>query len=145
MELAASIVPLFDIFDVLDRMAKGRVAITLLLILVVLCATVVSVCKLMKKNTVQEGTEGAARNNKKATWTVVILSTLFIVFNSIYIGTTAYLFINGVENVSPWFRSGSLIAIPLNSAINPTVYIVRRSDMRDFFKPIIQKLCCRPQ
>ena len=142
MELVASLTPLFRGSDFYDDMAKGRVAITLLIMLIVLCATVVTICKLTKKNTVQEETEGTARNNKKATWTVVILSTLFIVFNSIYIGTTAHLYVNYVYTVSPWFRSGTLIAIPLNSAINPIVYIVRRSDMRDFFKPIIQKLCC---
>ena len=145
MELAASIVPVYTGAIQNDTAAKGRIVITVILMLVVFCATVVSVYKLMKKNTVQEGREGAARNNKKASWTVVILSTLFIVFNSIYIGTTAYILSAGaigVYVVSIWFRSGTLIAIPLNSAINPIVYIVRRSDMRDFFKLMIQKLCC---
>ena len=143
MELVASLAPLFA-SDFYNDMAKGRIAITLLIMLIVLCATVVTVYKLTR-NDISEGTEGAARNNKKATWTVVILSTLFIVFNSIYIGTTAHLFINYVYYVSPWYRFGTLVAIPLNSAINPIVYIVRRSDMRAFFKPMIQKLCCRPQ
>ena len=146
MELVAIFVPSWGLrSDTYHFIAIIRIAITLAIILVVLCATFVTVYKLMKKNTVQEGTEETARNNKKATWTVVILSTLFIIFNSIYIGTTAHLFIHGIYGMDYWFRSGSLIAIPLNSAINPIVYISRRSDMRASFKPIIQKLCCRPQ
>ena len=147
MELAASLVPNFcSHYDyVVKDIATARIAITLAIILAVLCATAVSVYKLTKKDITQEETEGTARSNKKATWTVVILSTLFIVFNSINIGTTAHLFIHGIYGMdykSPWFRFGTLIAIPLNSAINPIVYIVRKSDMRAFF---IQKLCCRPQ
>ena len=108
-----------------------------LMILVVVSATVVAVYKLTR-----EDLQGAAgrvdTNNRKATWTVVILSTLFFIFNSILLGATVVAFVNGVDISLSFF--GFLVAIPLNSAMNPIIYLVRKRDMRQFFSERLPKL-----
>ena len=153
MQLTSALVPTFingkrvDFTDSNfgNSLTKVRFLKTLLPILVVSCATVVSVYKLTKKD-ISEGTEGTARNKKKATWTVVILSTLFIVFNVTFLAATADVYkdpLAAAEEKSPhWFSTyvGMFIAIPLNSAINPTVYLVRIEEMRKFFLQNFQKI-----
>ena len=131
----------------LSRLGMGS-----LMILVVVSANVVSVYKLTR-NDLQGAAERMNRNNRKATWTVVILSALFFVFNSILLGAmTAILVINLFY--SETFDSGTKLfgfliyfnilaiffAIPLNSTMNPIVYLLRRSDMRHFLKECLLKL-----
>ena len=76
----------------INRVMISRIVISSLMILVVVSATVVAVYKLTR-----EDLQGAAgrvdTNNRKATWTVVILSTLFFVFNSILLGATVVYFL----------------------------------------------------
>ena len=123
-----------------------RLLVSLSVILTVLCATILAVYKLTRAG-LQGATENVSRNNRKATWTVVILSVLFLVFNSILFADTWAIIANpgGVINEG---RSESLmfyglfLAIPFNSSINPIVYLTRRSDMRQFFKQEIQKFYC---
>ena len=120
-----------------------RLLISLLVMLIVLCATILAVYKLTKAD-LQGATENVSRNNRKATWTVVILSVLFLVFNTIVFGVTLYFFAN-FRNVIYQARLYSLVfyglflAIPLNSSINPIVYLTRRSDMRQYLKQRSQK------
>ena len=111
-------------------------------------ATVVAVYKLTRKD-LQGAAERVDRNNRKATWTVVILSTLFFVFNCILLGVTATVLnflrytLRYVGKLQLFFSLtffGVFFAIPLNSTINPIVYLVRKSDMRRFFKQHVQKL-----
>ena len=131
----------------LSRLGMGS-----LMILVVVSANVVSVYKLTR-NDLQGAAERMNRNNRKATWTVVILSALFFVFNSILLGAmTAILVIDLFY--SETFDSGTKLfgfliyfnilaiffAIPLNSTMNPIVYLLRRSDMRHFLKECLLKL-----
>ena len=121
----------------------GRLLISLLVMLIVLCATILAVYKLTKAD-LQGATENVSRNNRKATWTVVILSVLFLVFNSIVFGVTLYFFairlsvVNEARVYSLMFY-GLFLAIPLNSSINPIVYLTRRSDMRHYLKQRSQK------
>ena len=120
----------------------SRIVMGSLMILVVVFATVVAVYKLTR-----EGLQGAAgrvdTNNRKATWTVVILSTLFFVFNSILLGATVVVSV-GIARKTEFDISsaffGFLVAIPLNSAVNPIVYLVRKNDMRQFFSERLPKL-----
>ena len=120
-----------------------RLVIPLLVILTVLCATIVAVYKLTRAD-LQGATENVSRNNRRATWTVVILSILFLVFNSIFLGVMWQFF-----ETRQFFNYGSAIlfffvyflAIPLNSTINPIVYFTRKSDMRQFFIEASQKFC----
>ena len=153
MQLTSALVPTFINGKRVDfnnsnfgtSLTKVRFLKTLLSMLVVFCATFVSVYKLTRKD-IPEGTEGAARNNKKATWTVVILSTLFIVFNVAFLAATADVYkdpLAAAEEKSPLLLSayvGMFMAIPLNSAINPTVYLVRIEEMRQFFLQNFQKI-----
>ena len=125
-------------------LAYVRWLISLLVMLIVLCATILVVYKLTKAD-VQGATENVSRNNRKATWTVVILSVLFLVFNSILFGVTLYLFANFGRVITEEPTDFSLmffmlfLAIPLNSSINPIVYLTRRSDMRQYLKQRFQK------
>ena len=122
-----------------------RAAISILIMLTVLCATILAVYKLTRAD-LQGATENVSRNNRKATWTVVILSVLFLAFNSILLGATC-ITLNQTLNVksntgTQIFATFALfLAIPLNSSINPIVYFTRMTDMRQFFIQNFQKLC----
>ena len=152
IELASYLLPIILFFetnlggdDPITGLMRAHTVKTLLKLLVVVSATVVSIYKLIKKDTVQEGTEGAARNNKKATWTVLILSTLFIVFNVAFLAATAHIFQNQFFEQKPvhslFAYLGMFIAIPLNSAINPIVYFFRINEMRYFFVQSFRGMC----
>ena len=121
-----------------------RVATTSLIILVVVSATAVAVYKLTRKD-ILGSAESVDRGNIKATWTVVILSTLFFVFNSILLGVmvNGYRYLNDLSETYPYSLTffGVFFAIPLNSTLNPIVYLTRRSDMRHFFKQRCPKPC----
>ena len=128
----------------LQEILISRIVMGSLVILVVVSATVVAVYKLTR-----EDLQGAAgrvdTNNRKATWTVVILSTLFFVFNFILLGAEVVIFDgkdarSTSEFVISFAFFGLLIAIPFNSAVNPIVYLVRKSDMRQFFSERLPKL-----
>ena len=143
MELSTFIITAIVNGD-LQEILISRVVMGSLVILVVVSATFVAVYKLTR-----EDLQGAAgrvdTNNRKATWTVVILSTLFFVFNSILLGAEVVIFDGeGARSTSKFVISfaffGLLIAIPFNSAVNPIVYLVRRSDMRQFFIERLPKL-----
>ena len=136
------IAPLRYVYWGIMNYLLARIVTTSLLILVVVSATVVAVYKLTRENL--RGGEGRVsrnnrinRNTRKVTWTVVILSTLFFFFNSIFLGITAFVVLfqsKGDVSVDMALFGGAFIAIPLNSAINPIVYMVRKSDMRQFFR-----------
>ena len=120
-----------------------RLVISPLVMLTVLCATIVAVYKLTRAD-LQGATENVSRNNRKATWTVVILSALFLVFNSILLGVmwqflVMWRFVN--HDTATLFYFLYFLAIPLNSTINPIVYLTRKSDMRQFFIKNYQKFC----
>ena len=122
-----------------------RIVTTSLLILVVVSATVIAVYKLTRED-LQGGEGRVSRNNRKATWTVVILSTLFFFFNSILLAITAFVLhsiIHKVDRLVSMFIAlygATFVAIPLNSAINPIVYLVRKRDMRLFFTQGFQSM-----
>ena len=128
----------------LSRLGMGS-----LMILVVVSASVVSVYNLAR-NDLQGAAERMNRNNRKATWTVVILSALFFVFNFILLGAMAAILVISLESLDPESSSfsflfyllnlGILFAIPLNSTMNPIVYLLRRSDMRNFLKECLPRL-----
>ena len=123
------------------RLAYVRLLVSLLVMLTVLCATILAVYKLTRSD-LQGATENVSRNNRKATWTVVILSALFLVFNSIWFGVLVWQFFVIVNHgTTPFFYFAYFLAIPLNSTVNPIVYLTRKSDMRQFFIKNFQKYC----
>ena len=124
-----------------------RLLMSLLIMLTVVGGTIVAVYKLMRDD-LPGAAERVNRNNRRATWTVVILSVLFLVFNLILLGVTMNIFVNtGHIQEDPSVLALSFfclfLAIPLNSAINPIVYITRRSDMRQFFVQNSRKFSSR--
>ena len=120
-----------------------RIVMTSAVLLVVVSATLVTVYKLTRRNLLGTA-ERASKNNIKATWTVVILSALFFVFNSILLGVTvtALHYISDPHELDHDQQTilfslvffGAFFAIPLNSTLNPIAYLVRKSDMRQFFQ-----------
>ena len=124
-----------------------RLLVSILIMLTVVFGTIVAVYKLMKDD-LPGAAERVNRNNRRATWTVVILSVLFLVFNSILLGVTMNIFVNTDkiqedESILTLSFFCLFLAIPLNSAINPIVYITRRSDMRQFFVQNSRKFSSR--
>ncbi|KAL5257911.1 hypothetical protein ACHWQZ_G012754 [Mnemiopsis leidyi] len=132
-------------FSEIHELVYARILLSLLVMLTVLFATILAVHKLATAD-LQGAAEIVSRNNRKASWTVVILSVLFLVFNSILLGVTFFAFtdlagiINDERYQSLTFY-GLFLAIPLNSSINPIVYLTRRSDMRQYFKQKFQNVC----
>ena len=125
-------------------LAYIRPLISLLVMLTVLCATILAVYKLTRSD-LQGATENVSRNNRKATWTVVILSALFLVLNLIWLWADCLLLFKsptstGTETITFAAFARSL-AIPINSSINPIVYLTRMSDMRQFFVQNFRKFC----
>ena len=122
-------------------MAYSRLTMSLMVLLTVLFATIVAVYKLTRAD-LQGATENVSRNNRKATWTVVILSVLFLVFNSTLLGVMCqYLIYDSGFGIMTLFNIAFFLLIPLNSSINPIVYLTRISDMRQFFILNFQKIC----
>ena len=116
----------------------ARITVSLLVILTVVFATAVAVYNLTRKTALQGITESVSRRNRKATWTAIILSALFLVFNAIFLCATWNIFLNPRSmfldiSVQTLTFFGLFLAIPLNSSINPIVYLTRKSDMRHFF------------
>ena len=151
MELSAHLIP-FLIFAlagkgdyIQNEVIRAKIVMTSIIILMVLCATVVSVYKLTR-NGISEGTEGTTGNNERASWTVVILSTLFFVFNVIVIVLSIILISEFAKETKSTVATnlqyvGVLLLAPLNSTINPIIYFIRRSDMREFFAKSFRKMC----
>ena len=73
---------------------------------------------------------GPAKRNKDATVTIIIVSTLFLFFNMASI-IPAWAW---AESDGPVYKFGEWLAIPINSALNPVVYFLRRKTMRQHVK-----------
>jgi hypothetical protein len=112
-------------------------AISLILTLaVVLTANLLTVWKLLRPS--QSGhvnctTEsGSTELSRHATVTIFILSALFTFFNLLYTIVLCN-FLLGKETISMLFRNLVVTAsVPLNSALNPFVYFIRKEEMRQF-------------
>ena len=109
-------------------------------LIVVVLANAVSLIKVHLSHSLHRETEAAKR---KATITVGIISVIYCVCN---IGFVVTVFIHGyslwsflvpvprgLKEVSYW------ILLPLNSACNPVVYLIRKEDMRSY----VRELWCK--
>ena len=87
-----------------------------------------------------------ANAKQKATVTILLLSVLFCFFNTIYCITWYFTifrrFVNllNIVPVMMLYRVCFWLSIPLNSAINPIIYLIRKKDMRRYIKDIIPKV-----
>ena len=104
-------------------------------IVVVLTANIFTIRKLLMSGTLSS----AARKNRHATITILILSAFFCFLNSLYVVVIINYLLRH-ETISVMFReSVARISIPMNSAINPFVYFVRKREMRRF---MCKCTCC---
>ena len=105
------------------------IVLTLIFVLVV-CSNTFSVARL---KIVVRSQENMAGINKRATITVFILSVLFCTFNVTFIATYfCYVFMIRIPGTVFWIAMW--LALPLNSACNPLVYIWRKEHMRQYLR-----------
>ena len=88
----------------------------------------------------------SARQNRKATVTIFILSACFCILNLLY-GVVLCNVVVGKETITAMFRNTIVFTtVPLNSALNPVVYFFRKKEMRRFFSRNLSRcLCGRPE
>ena len=80
--------------------------------------------------------------NQKAVITILIVTILFCVLNSIFcIALFLFVYHQGdtdkMSTLLPLYQFSLWIALPLNSAINPIIYFIRRKDMREYTKDLL--------
>ena len=84
----------------------------------------------------------ALNKNQKATITILIVCTLFCILNTVFI-INLYLTKTRKSIETPsaaviFLHEFSLwLAVPLNSALNPAIYFIRKKEMRVFIKNIL--------
>ena len=92
------------------------------------------------------------RTTRKATVTVAIISAIYCICNITYIvamGITSYTMITEdralFEKLVPreLINISYFILLPLNSAINPVVYLTRKADMRSYVETLSENLAKR--
>ena len=104
-----------------------------LMIVVVLVLNVSSMTMLLMKS---KRAAQSRKNSVHATITVAILSFFYCVLHSCYLITGILYFFYGYNlNNGSWFLYfGIFYAAPLNSAINPFIYLLRKKDMNRYLK-----------
>ena len=101
-----------------------------LVFLLVVCSNIFSVVRL---KIVVKSQESMAGINQRATITVFILSVLFCSFNVTFIATYfCFVFNLPINETVYWIAFW--LALPLNSACNPLVYIWRKEHMRTYLR-----------
>ena len=114
----------------------------LLILLIVLVANVVSVIKLLKGR----GCSGVIQTRlsdtrKRATKTVLILATLFLIFNTLHAsGIVIYNKDGSMKGSELFLMITFWLVVPLNSALNPAVYFVRKQGMRLYLIQLLVKI-----
>jgi hypothetical protein len=98
-------------------------------------ASLISVIWLQKSFTQRDCNDTVKR---RAAITVAIITALFCVLNIAFVCVYSYEVLKTSVNAqagqySNYFKI-SLITIPLNSVLNPAVYVVRKRELRDFVK-----------
>ena len=117
-----------------------QMATIALAIFVVVTSTAISAMELRKTKGGHQ--EERMEENRKATVTVLILGALFCFFNITYaVGGCywTYYFVTGILNI-PLVLSDILytLVIPLNSALNPAVYFIRKQAMRAYVRDMLE-------
>ena len=105
--------------NVVDYLVLGSVSVILLVVTV---SNALCVWTLVSGKNASRNDRGPVRSNKGATITIIIVSTLFLFFNMSSI-VPAW---TGTESDGPVYKFGEWLAIPINSALNPVVYFLRK-------------------
>ena len=108
-------------------------------ILVVIISNVVCVWKLQKSERGERERENGI--NKRATVTVIILSSLFCFFNTLVVLMGLITITESGGRVDPRFMAYCVrFGIPFNSSLNPVVYFCRKAAMRQFISERFRNL-----
>ena len=130
-----------------DELSKEKLPMALMLVelgilvLIVLISSAIAVKKLSKSVGALDA-DANTRRKRKAVITTVILCILFEVFNTMYILSGSYLF-ESCETLKKLYPVIviSLQMVPINSAINPLVYIVRTRKLRRYTLDLFRVKC----
>ena len=120
----------------------SSVIVLFLMTLVMVVSTIASVVKLVKSKVDLHGGEITPKK-KRAVVTVIILSVLFCIFNSILASTLLCTQILRLKwplifrTIAFWY------AVPLNAAVNPVVYFCRIGEMRVYCCELYRNLVDR--
>ena len=127
--------------------------LSMILLDILIMVVVVAVCcaiSIRKLSTPNEdlGETQVSRINRKAMVTVLILSSLFIAFNSAMMATESYIRRNKEGTVSQYVVHAMLVVfsnslMPINSALNPVVYMLRIEGLNDYTKQIFRRVLPR--
>ena len=119
---------------------KVSVAVGLVLMIVtVIIANTISAVKLLEVNELGNGM--VSETSKHATVTVLILSIVFCVANSVWVGiVVGQIILDKDSLVFEMLNAIPLILVPLNSAINPAIYFWRKRAMREYARELFQNL-----
>ena len=119
-----------------------------IVILVNIVSSILSARKLLKNRNQlgqapdNSNNQGSRTNtNQKATVTILIISTLFCFFNTIFCIALycAYSRYDVPPALLPLYYVSLWLAPAINSAINPIIYFIRKEDMRKYIKNFIPK------
>ena len=98
----------------------------------------------VKRVGVQINQDAARKTKMRATITVLIMSGCFLFLNTLYsIALYLRIFVgkDGVNaGVYAFAAIGFWLAIPLNSALNPLIFFLRKREMRDYVKQLPRAL-----
>ena len=109
-----------------------------MIVLVVVVSNSISVMKILRSRAEIGENYRLTDKNKQATITVVILSLLFFVFNTLWVTTLGAVFLCGAK-LNQYFLSFAFwLGVPLNSALNPVVYLARKESMRRYLRGILR-------
>ena len=151
------------VFAVADALPGGKdiqkwVGITgiVILILIIVSVLVSNLVCILKLRTCQSETNRAHRNSasrrashsgdiaaeraRRATVTVITLSVIFCVLNSLYIGGYLLNLYVGQGKELPFYRYTVWLVIPLNSLLNPVVYFSRKKGVRSLLTQHLRSL-----
>ena len=115
-----------------------------MMILVVLVTNVSSILKLLRSEKTAQPEQRPNRatqsrkNSVHATTTVAILSVFYCLLHGLYLTSGILYFFCRVDldNGSWFLYFGLFYAAPLNSAINPLIYLLRKKEMKKYLKEL---------
>ena len=131
-----------EYMDSMDLVIRVMIVVISFIIVVNLVSSVLSAWKLwrdQKKVGVTPVNQGPRTNtSQRATVTILIVTILFCFFNAIF--CISLFFVEYYENPANDIPQLQMLlhgvplwlAVPLNSAINPIIYFIRKKDMRNY-------------
>ena len=131
-----------EYMDSMDLVIRVMIVVISFIIVVNLVSSVLSAWKLwrdQKKVGVTPVNQGSRTNtSQRATVTILIVTILFCFFNAIF--CISLFFVEYHENPANDIPQLQMLlhgvplwlAVPLNSAINPVIYFIRKKDMRNY-------------